>query len=67
MKSVLFLKSGIHFGYGYSEGQLGIISDADFSKMEAAGIVRAAHNEELAEQGMSKPERAVSKEKKETR
>lgn len=41
MKAVKFLKSGTPFGYGYNEGETGIIRPEDFDTLKAAGVVEA--------------------------
>lgn len=41
MKAVKFLKSGTPWGYGYNEGENGLVKPEHFDELKAAGVVEA--------------------------
>lgn len=41
MKAVKFLKSGTPYGYGYNEGEAGIVKPEHLDELKAAGVVEA--------------------------
>lgn len=65
MKKVIFIKSGAPYGYGYAQGEAGVVRADDFERLEKAGVVKAANGE--ATTTAEEREKAVDKTKIEKR
>lgn len=58
MKPVTFLKSGAPFGYGYNEGEKGLVKLEDFDDLKSKGVVEGVDMADEAPKAQKREKRA---------